>query len=213
MSKKAEFLGTCQVCFSMQKLPGEKLSIHGYERPGDGIIYDICEGSNNDPFEKSCELTKHTLEEYIRIRERLIKSLDEYTQESDSQDRVIRERIVDMKNQISRWTRHIEFIKGKIDKWKLSELIPVEEKQKYLIQYRFTGNTYIDYYKEVRNVLKPLNVWFDKKITDEEMIEQSIQTLYKEYKYEHNNAIFEARYVKLPEGHRLKKYHVSDYQD
>lgn len=54
-------MGTCQVCFRIQKLPNGRLSLHGYERPGDGFLYGDCIGSHELPYEESCEITKVVL--------------------------------------------------------------------------------------------------------------------------------------------------------
>ena len=61
MTKKSEYLGTCQVCFRTQKAPNGKLSLHGYTRPGDGFLDGECLGSKQLPYEHSCETTKLVL--------------------------------------------------------------------------------------------------------------------------------------------------------
>ncbi len=254
--RKSEYMGTCQVCFSVQKLPDGRLSLHGYERPGDGRLYADCEGSHHLPYEESCEVTKSVLQSYFTAKKILTENLEKYKSFPDtviyeicryhgnnvreyeevevgkdrkrsfsykdktgkinmipSYEDALKQKISEIEREMRYVEGRISFLQRKIDEWKLSDLIPVsEEKPKYLIQFRFTGNTYTDYYKSTQTITRPINVWFDKKITDEDGVKQSIQTLYKEYKYENLAGIFEARSVMLPEKHKLKKYMVSDYQ-
>ncbi len=56
--RRSEFRGTCQICFSAQKLPHGVLSFHGYKRPGTGETYGRCPGMDFPPYEVSCERTK-----------------------------------------------------------------------------------------------------------------------------------------------------------
>ena len=126
---------------------------------------------------------------------------------------VLKQRIYETERDIKYAEDRISFLQGKIDQWKPTDLLPLEEeKPKFLIQFRFTGSTYVDYYKSTETIRKPVNVWFDKKITTEDNVQHSIDILYKEYKYENLAGIFEARSVRLPDKHILKKYRESDYQ-
>lgn len=63
--------GTCQCCFRTDlkvKTPGDaldkpgKVSLHGYERPGEGYIVGKCWGESELPYEQSCEVTKKFLQ-------------------------------------------------------------------------------------------------------------------------------------------------------
>jgi hypothetical protein len=78
--EKATTEGSCQVCFSPQKLPRDVLALHGYQRPGDGSIYGTCPGAAFPPFEQSCELTKWFVEQVLRAdlatAERVLASLN-----------------------------------------------------------------------------------------------------------------------------------------
>lgn len=47
--------GTCQICERTCKLPKGRISLHGYNRPGTGWINGRCPGSNELPYELSCE--------------------------------------------------------------------------------------------------------------------------------------------------------------
>lgn len=203
MGRKAEKMGTCQACFSVQKLPKGRIALHGYERPGDGFIYGDCWGSHELPFEQSCEITKIALNNYLASKERLLK----YQTSDDFKE------TFEFHKELEHINEMISFLRSKVDQWKPTDLIPLpDDKKKYLVQFRFTENTYIDPYKSVRTIKSRVNVWHDKKIVPEEKIEQAIQTLYKEYKYQYRSGVFEARAVILPEGHILKKYKESDYQ-
>lgn len=62
MTKKSEYVGTCQVCFNKQKIRNDRLVLHGYTRPGDGFLHGDCSGSNEFPYEEDCQLTKRILE-------------------------------------------------------------------------------------------------------------------------------------------------------
>jgi len=62
--------GTCQCCFGTFKAPKSvTLSLHGYERPGNGYIVGRCRGEGHVPFEVSCEQTKIWLQELKGIRD------------------------------------------------------------------------------------------------------------------------------------------------
>ena len=52
---KATHMGTCQVCGSLQKLPGGRLATHGYTTRW-GFFSGICEGSGHLPFEQSTDV-------------------------------------------------------------------------------------------------------------------------------------------------------------
>jgi hypothetical protein len=54
----ATHIGNCQVCEHDQKLRGDKLVLHGYERPGHGFIVGDCPGVGELPYELSCELIR-----------------------------------------------------------------------------------------------------------------------------------------------------------
>ena len=57
MTRISQFRGTCQICFHVQKLPSQVLSLHGYEHPQGWGFIGICPGANLLPFEQSCEAT------------------------------------------------------------------------------------------------------------------------------------------------------------
>lgn len=71
--------GTCQVCFAEQRvLGGERMTLHGYIRPGIGYIIGDCRGSRALPFEKSCDLTKshrEALAKHLQSTENHLKGL------------------------------------------------------------------------------------------------------------------------------------------
>lgn len=58
---KATHQGTCQVCGASQKLPGGRLSTHGYTVRW-GFFSGICQGSGHLPFEESCDLIRAAIE-------------------------------------------------------------------------------------------------------------------------------------------------------
>lgn len=62
-TSKNEFEGTCQACFHSQVITGSKqtLVLHGYQRPGDGMLRGDCLGHGHLPYELSCDLTKELL--------------------------------------------------------------------------------------------------------------------------------------------------------
>jgi hypothetical protein len=63
--------GTCQACFGVFALKGDKLVHHGYLRPGDGCIHGDCCGVNHLPYELDVDVTK-------RWRSRLANELRPY---------------------------------------------------------------------------------------------------------------------------------------
>jgi hypothetical protein len=58
---KATHKGTCQVCDSVQKLPKNRLSKHGYTVEY-GFFNGVCMGAGYDPIEVSCERLKEVVE-------------------------------------------------------------------------------------------------------------------------------------------------------
>ena len=97
---KATHLGTCQVCGSTQKLPGGRLSQHGYTVDWSQFV-GTCKGSGARPFEESKELTEQVrdaaIETAATLRENgaaIMASTDEshthiYYQYDPTTDRVI----------------------------------------------------------------------------------------------------------------------------
>lgn len=70
--------GTCQACFRVQQLNNEgRLVLHGYRRPGDGQTHGRCEGVDQVPLEKDCELTLDILSSTIQTRENVIAHVEE----------------------------------------------------------------------------------------------------------------------------------------
>jgi hypothetical protein len=57
---KATHSGTCQICGSLQKLPGGVLSKHGYTTRF-GFFEGVCSGSGSLPFELSCDLIEDSI--------------------------------------------------------------------------------------------------------------------------------------------------------
>lgn len=57
MSKKATHRGICQLCGNDQKLPGGRLSKHGYTVQW-GFFSGICPGTRGLPIELSCDLVE-----------------------------------------------------------------------------------------------------------------------------------------------------------
>lgn len=58
---KATHKGTCQICGSVQKLPGGRLSQHGYTVDW-GFFNGVCGGAHGLPFEQSCDLIESAIE-------------------------------------------------------------------------------------------------------------------------------------------------------
>jgi hypothetical protein len=58
---KATHQGSCQVCGHFQKLPNNRLALHGYTTRW-GFFSGTCEGSKHLPFEVSCDLIKSAIE-------------------------------------------------------------------------------------------------------------------------------------------------------
>ena len=76
---KATHTGSCQACGSTQKLPGGKLSLHGYTVNW-GCFNGMCPGAHHDPFEVSCALIQQFIENAkvsLESTEKEIKKLEE----------------------------------------------------------------------------------------------------------------------------------------
>lgn len=61
MATRATHKGSCQVCGRQQKLPSERLSLHGYTKEW-GIFSGTCYGSGHPPFEVSKDLIESAIE-------------------------------------------------------------------------------------------------------------------------------------------------------
>lgn len=59
-------IGTCQACFHRQKIRNGVLVLHGYQRPGIGSIVGTCRGTDELPYEESCEVTKQVRANFQR---------------------------------------------------------------------------------------------------------------------------------------------------
>lgn len=66
MSKKATHDGSCQLCGRQQKLPGGRLSQHGYTVQW-GFFNGVCPGSEHLPFEQSYDLIQQYRDSSARI--------------------------------------------------------------------------------------------------------------------------------------------------
>jgi hypothetical protein len=74
--QKATHYGHCQVCGSRQKLPNGRLAKHGYTLEY-GFFNGTCFGSNELPYELSCELVKEA-------KGRALARIDELTLRADT---------------------------------------------------------------------------------------------------------------------------------
>lgn len=77
---KATHKGTCQCCGSLQKLPGGKLSLHGYEVIR--IFRGTCMGSRHLPFEQSKDLIESAIAYALERRESISRNIGEAEAES-----------------------------------------------------------------------------------------------------------------------------------
>lgn len=73
--------GTCQVCAGTFKIVRGKISLHGYNRPGDGIIHGRCPGAQELPYEES----RTALGRYIGVCKKKRDNLEESLQYWDSE--------------------------------------------------------------------------------------------------------------------------------
>jgi len=69
--RKATHTGHCQICGSMQKLPGDVLSIHGYTVKW-GFFSGTCNGTHGKPFEVSTDLIEAAIVRATGLREAAI---------------------------------------------------------------------------------------------------------------------------------------------
>jgi len=63
---KATHAGHCQACGRLQKLPGGRLSLHGYTVTH-GFFSGTCRGAKEQPFEESCDLIRDVFLPAARI--------------------------------------------------------------------------------------------------------------------------------------------------
>lgn len=67
-SSAAGETGTCQICERKLKVPGGKISLHGYNRPGHGYIQGRCPGSGELPWEVSSDALRHFIDTILEPR-------------------------------------------------------------------------------------------------------------------------------------------------
>lgn len=67
--------GTCQVCGAMQKLPGGRLSKHGYTTRF-GFFEGVCSGAHGLPFEQSTDLIARAVKGAQQQAERITAEAD-----------------------------------------------------------------------------------------------------------------------------------------
>lgn len=58
--KKATHTGECQLCGKSQKLPNQRLSLHGYSVQWN-MFNNTCPGSHGLPYQQSCKLIKEVI--------------------------------------------------------------------------------------------------------------------------------------------------------
>jgi hypothetical protein len=73
---KATHFGECQVCGSLQKLPGGVMSLHGYTVDWHSFN-GVCWGAKGKPFEKSFDLIQEDIDRTKAYRERLLNTVKE----------------------------------------------------------------------------------------------------------------------------------------
>lgn len=252
---KSKYYGICQVCFSKQKLPGNNLSLHGYQRPGFGHIVGDCPGSYELPFEKSCEITnkflnsliveRDNMNEYMTALQKrtvpameyrypvgrndfqsfLVKNGEPGTYRDvrghvvkvliPSFESLVLQKISDLSMELKHLNGEIDYLIKKISSWEPKDLQPVItlSDKRFLIQMKYSSDSYKDFYGDVNKIRHPLNVWIDIKVVKEYDVKHSLDVARKNYKYEVKGGIVEFRSVPLPYPHILKKYKVSDYQE
>lgn len=71
--KSATHQGTCQCCGAIQKLHGDRLVLHGYQRPGTGEAVGRCPAVGQPPYELSCDWIKGALPSMIQQRDALVE--------------------------------------------------------------------------------------------------------------------------------------------
>lgn len=74
---KSEFVGTCQICGRIQKLPKKRLSLHGYTVEWQ-MFTGTCPGSGHAPFEISCGLIEDAILQAKRQAQQLAAMRDDY---------------------------------------------------------------------------------------------------------------------------------------
>lgn len=77
--RRATTEGTCQVCFSLQRLPKGEMALHGYRRPGGGFIEGRCPGVGYLPYEQDCSQTKRwegIMAERVQEQEKSLAGLE-----------------------------------------------------------------------------------------------------------------------------------------
>jgi hypothetical protein len=67
--------GTCGCCERRIRVRKGLIAYHGYQRPGDGVIYDSCFGARKPPHELSPEVAKEYRAKLLAERDRLKESL------------------------------------------------------------------------------------------------------------------------------------------
>lgn len=75
MAKTATHMGTCQLCGHFQKLPGGKLSLHGYTKQW-GFFSGTCPGSRHNPFETHTDRIEQAIAEHLASAQALRASAD-----------------------------------------------------------------------------------------------------------------------------------------
>lgn len=77
---KLSYIGECQICGRTQKLPNGLVAKHGYKvDPHSGQFMGVCAGSDNKPYEESCDLicvTIELLKSGIEFSKSQIKEID-----------------------------------------------------------------------------------------------------------------------------------------
>lgn len=88
---KATHYGECQCCGSRQKLPGGKLSLHGYtvnKSHGYAFFNGVCVGAGELPFERSCDLIKGFIAQTERQKNFLKTRVEELRQPTTDNTKV-----------------------------------------------------------------------------------------------------------------------------
>lgn len=80
---KATHQGTCQVCGAAQKLPNNKLSLHGYTVEH-SFFEGVCRGAKHLPFELDKALIEGAIKAALAVKADIEANIEKYTNSTES---------------------------------------------------------------------------------------------------------------------------------
>jgi DNA repair exonuclease SbcCD ATPase subunit len=134
---KQYFVGTCQICFRTQRVHDNKMVLHGYERPGDGMAHGQCRGAYLPAFQLENKDTKQYLSDLKQEAQTIKSQIEqlgdipelayEWSKTHTEQEKAVFAHFRQLERQLDSVNREIAKVEYRLSRWQLATLIPADQ--------------------------------------------------------------------------------------